>query len=149
MIKVEPCISTFDRMQSQPLKAIMTVTTKLVPNLQWKHSWKHLTIQNNENWEYIAWLAYLAYDHLDGWAKIYVNNKLFSARIFEDEFHTACGNMVSRQVVGNNGKRKGTGAEGVRTSADLEKGCRSHTRGQRFIHESGNMDPQNQSAICV
>ncbi|CAE7285751.1 unnamed protein product [Symbiodinium microadriaticum] len=44
----------------------MAVITKMTPTLQWKHSWKHLTIQNTESAEYIAWLTY---DHLEGSVK--------------------------------------------------------------------------------
>ncbi|CAE7598351.1 unnamed protein product [Symbiodinium natans] len=118
MIKFEPCIAAFDRMQTEPLKAIMTVITKMTPNLQWKHSWKHLTIQNTETGEYIAWLAY---DHLEGFAKIYVNKNLYSARAFEEEFLTAYGNIMSRKVIGNKGKGKGSAAEGVLTASDFLK----------------------------
>ena len=46
-------------------------------------------------------------------AKVYVNNKLFSVRISDEEFHTAYRNIMCRPVVGNTGKGKGTGAEGV------------------------------------
>ena len=110
-IEIEPCISACDRMQTEPLKALMAVITKMTPTLQWKHSWKHLTIQNTETGEYIAWLAY---DHLESMAKIYVNNTLYSARAFEDEFITAYGNIMSRKVIGNKGKGKGNpAAEGV------------------------------------
>ena len=117
-IKIEPCISAFDRMQTEPLKAIMAVITKMTPTLQWKHSWKHLTIQNTDSGEYIAWLAY---DHLEGMAKIYVNSTFYSARAFEDEFIAAYGNIMSRKVIGNKGKGKGNAAEGVLTTGDFLK----------------------------
>eukprot|EP00439_Symbiodinium_sp_Y106_P017792 s6810_g2.t1 len=83
------------------------------------YSWKHLTIQNAETGEHIAWLAY---DHVEGVAKPYINSTLYSARAFEDEFITACGNIMSRKVIGN--KRKGKGnstAEGVLTTGDFLK----------------------------
>ena len=117
-IKIEPCISAFDRMQTEPLKAIMAVITKMTPTLQWKHSWKHVTIQNTDSGEYIAWLAY---DHLEGMAKIYVNSTFYSARAFEDEFIAAYGNIMSRKVIGNKGKGKGNAAEGVLTTGDFLK----------------------------
>ncbi|OLQ05620.1 hypothetical protein AK812_SmicGene11139 [Symbiodinium microadriaticum] len=107
-----------NHLQSGNNKAIMAVITKMTPTLQWKHSWKHLTIQNTDSGEYIAWLAY---DHLEGMAKIYVNSTFYSARAFEDEFIAAYGNIMSRKVIGNKGKGKGNAAEGVLTTGDFLK----------------------------
>lgn len=118
MIKFEPCIAGFDRMQTEPLKAIMAVITKLAPDLKWKHSWKHLTLQTLDRDEYLAWLAL---DHLEGIAKIYVDQKYFTARLFEDEFRTAFGNIMSKKTMGNKGKGKSKGGEGVLTPDDFLK----------------------------
>ena len=117
-IKFEPCISTFDRLQTEPLKAIMTVISKLTPGTQWKHSWKHLTIQEKDTENYLAWVAI---DHLHGTAKIYVAKKLFSARQFEDEFQAAYSANMSRKVIGNKGKGKRSEQEGVLTPGDFLK----------------------------
>ena len=76
-LKFEPCIAAFDRMQTEPLKAMMATITKLNPGLKWKHSWKHLTLQAQDSEEYIARLA-LA--HLEGIAKIYIDQQHFAAR---------------------------------------------------------------------
>lgn len=76
-LKFEPCIAAFDRMQTEPLTAMMATITKLNPGLKWKHSWKHLTLQAQDSEEYIARLA-LA--HLEGIAKIYIDQQHFAAR---------------------------------------------------------------------
>ena len=130
MIKFEPCIAGFDRMQTEPLKAIMAVITKLAPDLKWKHSWKHLTLQDPQSNEYLAWLAL---DHLEGIAKIYVDQKYFTARLFEDEFRAAFGNIMSKKTVGNKGKGK-KGGEGVLTPDDFLKavGLGSEGKGSYF-----------------
>ena len=126
----EPCIAGFDRMQTEPLKAIMAVITKLAPDLKWKHSWKHLTLQDPQSNEYLAWLAL---DHLEGIAKIYVDQKYFTARLFEDEFRAAFGNIMSKKTVGNKGKGK-KGGEGVLTPDDFLKavGLGSEGKGSYF-----------------
>eukprot|EP00438_Fugacium_kawagutii_P021332 Skav215883 [mRNA] locus=scaffold956:40284:41321:- [translate_table: standard] len=127
MIKFEPCIAGFDRMQTEPLKAIMAVITKLAPNLKWKHSWKHLTLQTVDHEEYLAWLAL---DHLEGIAKIYVDQEYFTARSFEDEFRNAFGNIMSKKTVGNKGKGKNKGGEGVLTPDDFLKAVGLGTEGK-------------------
>ena len=127
MIKVEPCIAAFDRMQTEPLKAMMAVITKLAPNLKWRHSWKHLTLQNPETEEYIAWLAL---DHLQGIAKVYLDRRLFTARQFEDEFHAVLGAQMTKKAVGAKGKGKSKGGEGVLTPEDFLKAVGLGTDGE-------------------
>ena len=48
-LRLEPCVSALDRMQTEPLKAVMAAISKMTPHLQWQHSWKHLSIQDNIN----------------------------------------------------------------------------------------------------
>ena len=117
-LKFEPCIAAFDRMQTEPLKAMMATITKVNPGLKWKHSWKHLTLQAQDSEEYIAWLAL---DHLEGIAKIYIDQQHFAARQFEDEFNTALGAIMTRKTIGNKGKGKTKGGEGVLTPEDFLK----------------------------
>ena len=108
----------------------MAVITKLAPDLKWKHSWKHLTLQDHQSNEYLAWLAL---DHLEGIAKIYVDQKYFTARLFEDEFRAAFGNIMSKKTIGNKGKGK-KGGEGVLTPDDFLKavGLGSEGKGSYF-----------------
>ena len=117
-IRFEPCIAAFDRMQTEPLKAMMATIAKVNPDLKWKHSWKHLTLQDQDSGDYIAWLAL---DHLEGIAKIYIDKQHFEARQFENEFNTALGAIMTRKTIGNKGKGKSKGGEGVLSPDDFLK----------------------------
>ena len=114
----------------EPLKAIMTVISKLAPSTQWKHSWKHLTIQEKDTENYLAWVAT---DHLHGTAKIYVAKKFFSARQFEDEFQAAYSANMSRKVIGNKGKGKRSEQEGVLTPGDFLRAVGLGSEGKAHI----------------
>ena len=47
-IKIEPCTGTFDKLQSEPLKASMTALTNIAATpVEFKHSWKNLTIHTS------------------------------------------------------------------------------------------------------
>ena len=117
-IRFEPCIAAFDRMQTEPLNAVMATITKVNPGLKWKHSWKHLTLQDQDGGDYIAWLAL---DHLEGIAKTYIDKQHFEARQFENEFNTALGAIMTRKTIGNKGKGKTKGGEGVLSPDDFLK----------------------------
>ena len=139
-LKFEPCIAAFDRMQTEPLKAMMATITKVNPGLEWKHSWKHLTLQAQDNEEYIAWLAL---DHLEGIAKIYIDQQHFGARQFEDEFNTALGTIMTRKTIGNKGKGKTKEGEGVLTpEGRLRESSRRRQRRKRLILQS--VHPHNE-----
>ena len=91
---------------------------KSEPRPQMEASWKHLTLQAQDSEEYIAWLAL---DRLEGIAKIYIDQQHFAARQFEDEFNTALGAIMTRKTIGNKGKGKTKGGEGVLTPEDFLK----------------------------
>ena len=50
-----------------------------------------------------------------------MNNNLFSACAFEEEFFTTHGNIMSPKVTGNKGKSKSSAAQGVLTTGDFLK----------------------------
>ena len=127
VIKLEPCIAAFGRVRTEPLKAIIAVITKQAPSLKWKPSWKRPTLQDSENDEYIAWLAI---DHLDAVAKIYVDRRYFDATLFEDEFKITYGTFLTKKAIGHKGKGKGKGGEGELTPDDFLKAVGLTTEGK-------------------
>ena len=117
-LKLEPCISGFDKLQSEPLKACMTAISNLTQKqLNFRHSWKHLTIQLAEKDEYVLWIAM---DYIYGDAKIYLNKALFNEKEFETAFKEAYQSILCRKSVGNKGKGKDS-ADNKLTPADLLK----------------------------
>lgn len=86
-LKLEPCVSGFDKLQSEPLKACMIAISSLTQKqLSFRHSWKHLTIQLAEKDENVLWIAM---DCIYGDAKIYLNKALFNEKEFEAAFKEA------------------------------------------------------------
>ncbi|CAE7297058.1 unnamed protein product [Symbiodinium natans] len=79
----EPMISTFDKVQSIPLKLVMTVISELRPDLTWKKDWAHNTVFIPDAAGQVeTYLAWCALDHLHGRCVIYINEELFDKRAF-------------------------------------------------------------------
>ena len=57
-IKIEPCIDTFNKLQSEPLKAAMTALSNIAtaPGV-FKHSGQNLTIQKKDSIDHMLWVA--------------------------------------------------------------------------------------------
>ena len=70
---------------------------------EFRHSWKHLTVQHKASDDYILWIAL---DHLYGNGKIYVKKALFKEREFEQAFRTSYQGILTRKSVGGKGKSK-------------------------------------------
>jgi hypothetical protein len=103
-LRIEPCIGAFDKLQSEPLKACMSAMASLLPQpFEFRHSWKHVTVQHKASDDYILWIAL---DHLYGNGKIYVNKALFKEREFEQAFRTSYQGILTRKSVGGKGKSK-------------------------------------------
>ena len=81
----EPLISTFDKLQSFPLKVAMAVVSEALPNVDWKKDWVNHTIyiadQQGGVAEYLVWAAL---DHLHGRDTLYYNVGRFDKKAFKD-----------------------------------------------------------------
>ena len=57
-IKIEPCIGTFNKLQTKPLKAAMTALSNIAtaPGV-FKHSGQNLTIQKKDSIDHMLWVA--------------------------------------------------------------------------------------------
>ena len=74
----EPMISTFDKLQSVPLKLAMATIAELRPDLSWSKDWLRNTVfLTNPDGSFQSYLAWCAIDHLHGKCTVYFN---------EDEF---------------------------------------------------------------
>ena len=103
-IRIEPCFGAFDKLQSEPLKACMTALASLLPKpFEFRHSWKHLTIQRKDSDDYILWVAI---DHLYGTAKTFINNQLLNEKDFEQAFRHTYEAMMCKKSIGAKGKGK-------------------------------------------
>ena len=103
-IKIEPCIGTFDKLQSEPLKAAMTALSNIAAApVEFKHSWKNLTIQKKNSSDYMVWVAL---DHLYGTGRVYVNKEQVQEKEFEKAFREAYEGLLCRKAVGSKGRGK-------------------------------------------
>ena len=55
-IKIEPCIGTFNKLQSEPLKAARQLYPTLLSQV-FKHSGQNLTIQKKDSIDHMVWVA--------------------------------------------------------------------------------------------
>ena len=84
----EPLISTFDKLQSMPLKIAMSAVSELLPDLVWKKDWQQHTIYTaGPQGEVDTYVVWCALDHLHGKAVICYNEELFSERAFKEAIH--------------------------------------------------------------
>lgn len=117
-IKLEPCIGSFDKLQSEPLKAAMTAVSNLTQRaVEFRHSRKNLTIQNKENDKYLVWVAL---DHLYGVGTVYINREELQEKEFEKAFREAYEAILSRKAVGNKGAGKERSEKGISTDDFLK-----------------------------
>lgn len=83
----EPLISTFDKLQSVPLKLAMATISEIRSDLTWKKDWQQQTVfvptDQGEVAQYVVWCAI---DHLHGRCRIFFNEELLEARVFHDTF---------------------------------------------------------------
>ena len=81
----EPLISTFDKLQTVPLKLAMAVISELRPDLTWKKDWQQQTVyiptSSGDVGQYLVWCAI---DHLDGRCLLFYNEELFDATLFSE-----------------------------------------------------------------
>lgn len=81
----EPLISTFDKLQSAPLKLAMASVAEIRPDISWKKDWQQQTmfIPDEEGLPspYLVWVAV---DHLHGLARVYYNEDILDPPQFRD-----------------------------------------------------------------
>lgn len=84
----EPLISTFDKLQSAPLKLAMAVISELRPDLTWKKDWQQQTVYiptaSGDVGQYLVWCAI---DHLNGRCLLFYNEELLDANLFSETLH--------------------------------------------------------------
>ena len=81
----EPLISTFDKLQSVPLKLAMASVAEIRPDISWKKDWQQQTmfIPDGQGLPSPC-LVWVAVDHLHGLARVYYNEDLLDHTQFRD-----------------------------------------------------------------
>ena len=80
----EPMISTFDKLQSVPLKLAMATIAELRPELSWSKDWLRNTVfLTNPDGSIQTYLAWCAIDHLHGKCTVYFNEDEFERLDFK------------------------------------------------------------------
>ena len=103
MLVFEPMIATFDKIQSIPLKLVMSVISEMRPDLTWKKDWTHNTVFiPDTRGEVETYLAWCALDHLHGRCIVYVNEELFDRRVFRQALTAQEFSWMSRKGWGRN-----------------------------------------------